>query len=156
MNIWKRRTDQQKVIDESTQIVRDFRVRVPYGDYRVVPYEIFPAFLEFQTEIDEYLRGLFAGEVDDANGNLLDNLIDDMTQKARADLERQKTVHEDRYKALAAARPAGDRCQYAEELVLLQSVLQETEEALQDIKARCRDDKFEKPGKKSSELRKGV
>ena len=145
MSIWNRKAEQQqKVIDETTQIVHDFRLRVPYGDYRVMPYEVYPVFLAFQQEVDEYLRKLFAGEVDDANGNLLDNLIDDVTEKAFADLDRQRTTHEDRYKALSESRPIGDRRQYEEERRLLESVLQETEEDLQEIRSRCRAEKFEK------------
>lgn len=84
-----------KELDDTVEIVRDFNRRAPFWSYRTRAYQIYAPFDQFKTSIDDYLDKLFQGEIDDANGDVLDALIFDLLRQAERDLDRQRTEHRD-------------------------------------------------------------
>ena len=70
-----------------------------YGDeaFRTVEYRLLPKIDEGEMipRLDEHLNKLFAGEVDDANGDMLDALIFGVAREALPDLNRQHYDHMD-------------------------------------------------------------
>jgi hypothetical protein len=71
-------------------MVRSFNVRVPYF---VGEYEPFLPLWNLRTVLDERLE--LANNANFANGDTLDNLIDEIAGQAIADSERQHTNHRD-------------------------------------------------------------
>lgn len=70
-----------------------------YGDeaFRTIEYRLLPKLDESEMipRLDEHLNKLFAGEVDDANGDMLDALIFGAAREALPDLSRQHYDHMD-------------------------------------------------------------
>ncbi len=71
--------------------------------FRCQQYEEYGKFDEanMKCELDSYLNRLLAGEVDAANGNMLDELIFGREREAMRDLNMQRIRHKDSNKRIA-------------------------------------------------------
>ncbi|MBQ9562771.1 MAG: hypothetical protein IJU99_04900 [Lachnospiraceae bacterium] len=86
----------------------------PYASFRPVdfiPYA--PLYEESERKIDDWLNRLFEGEIDDANGDVLDSLITDTLRLALHSLADQHVTHVDRVRDLSVQFSAG-RLHYEE------------------------------------------
>ena len=100
-----------QTLEQDDTVVHDFLRRAPYWSYRVTDYRPYAPFSDFRGGLDGYLEKLLAGEIDDGNGDVLDNLIGDMARQALLDLEKQRADHQDYLRSLDA-RTVGDRDQF--------------------------------------------
>lgn len=78
--------------------------------------------------LDRHLEALFAGDVDDGNGDALDSLIFAPAREALPDLAMQQTAHADILRRLIARRKA-DREDFCRILEQKKLELQELEAA---------------------------
>ncbi len=87
-------------VDDSRITADDFRLRstiLAFECYRALEYTIYKE-LEKSVmipKIDAHLSKLFSGNVDDANGNMVDSIILSVARKAVPDLNRQRYNHDD-------------------------------------------------------------
>lgn len=58
----------------------DFTRRAPFWSYRVKDYLLYGPLVSFRGEIDSYLNKLFAGDIDEGNGDVLDSMIADLVR----------------------------------------------------------------------------
>lgn len=98
-------------VDDSRAVVYDFRLRstaTGYESYRTVEYRLYHKLEESEMipKIDDHLAKLFAGDVDDANGDMLDAILFGAAREARPDLGRQHYDHEDMLRRLIIRRMA--------------------------------------------------
>ena len=140
MNFFKR-SKVTKIVDDTESIVADFKLRAPFWSYRTVPYREYEPFVNFTADIDNYLERLFEGEIDDGNGNVLDNIICDMARQAEEHLKRQHTEHRDTIKSFDI-RNKGDKTAFMNERILLQAEIEDTEQQIEEVKRRMKRDKF--------------
>ena len=140
MSIFKN-TKNTKVMDETETIVNDFILRAPFWSYRTISYYEYGPFVNYTPELDAYLEILFQGEIDSGNGDVLDNLIFDMSRQAERDLDKQRTEHGDTIKTFHI-RNKGDKEAFFHERALLQAEIEECEQQLIEIKNRIKKDKF--------------
>lgn len=112
----------QKAVSSEEAVVNDFERRIPYWSYRPTNYKVFEPFMEYKSEIDGYLEKLFNGEIDDGNGDVLDNMIMDMARQAEKSLAKQHTEHGDIIKSFDI-RAKSDRIAFEDELKLLRDRL---------------------------------
>lgn len=84
-------------VDDTRTVVYDFKRRIPYESYRAMEYRPFPDLEEevMIPKLDVYLNKLFAGAIDDGNGDVLDNLIFKTAREAGAYLKTQNIDHRD-------------------------------------------------------------
>ena len=99
------------VVDDSRTIVYDFRLRssgMGFESYRTVEYRLYHKLEETEMipKLEEHLNKLFAGDVDDANGDMLDNILFGAAREALPDLGRQKYDHLDMLRRLIIRRKA--------------------------------------------------
>lgn len=99
-----------EVNDERT-VVNDFQLRntgIGYESYRPVKYRLFHKLEEEEMMplLNEHLKRLLVGEVDEANGDMLDTCIFGAAREALPDLRRQKHNHDDTIQRLIARRAA--------------------------------------------------
>lgn len=89
-------------VDDSRSVVHDFRLRHPYESYRTVEYRLYHKLEESEMlpRLEDHLTKLLAGEVDDANGDMLDNIIFGTVREALPDLGRQHYDHIDMLRRL--------------------------------------------------------
>lgn len=85
-------------VADDTVEVYDFRLRstvMGFESYRTLEYSLYYKLEEeyMIPRIDEHLEKLFAGDVDEANGNTLDEYIFGSIREATPDLKRQKYNH---------------------------------------------------------------
>ena len=73
-----------KAVDDTLEVVNDFICQIPFWGYQVAAYREYEPFSNLVLELDSYLEKLFAGEIDDGNGDVLDCLIAD---RARANFK---------------------------------------------------------------------
>ena len=98
-------------MDDSREVVSDFRLRstaMGFESYRTTDYRIFHKLEEHEMipRLDDHLNKLLAGEVDDGNGEMLDDVIFGAAREAIADLERQHADHIDMLRRLTIRRLA--------------------------------------------------
>lgn len=117
MSLFKGNTP-TKVVDDTQEVVNDFTRRAPFWCYRPVPYREYEPLSHLQLELDSYLERLFQGELDDANGDVLDNLIFDTVRQACEDLTKQRIIHQDSITSFAI-RAKSDHSAFARELSAL-------------------------------------
>ena len=132
--------------EEAGKTVHDFTLRIPYWSYRPVPYRGYAPLAELREELDRRLEALFAGDIDEGNGDVLDGMIFSVVRQALTDLDRQRASHKDRIESLAT-RPFGDRTQFEEQLAY---VLEDLENNLKEqaiVKERLDWDEYGKEGK---------
>ena len=97
--------------DDSRTIVHDFRLRstqIGFESYRTVDYRLYHKLKEEEMlpRLDEHLGKLFAGEVDDGNGDMLDSLLFGAAREALPDLDYQHCNHADMLRRLIIRRQA--------------------------------------------------
>lgn len=99
-------------VDDSRVVVHDFRLRSssPNGveSYRTVEYRLYHKLKEdeMMPRLEEHLNKLFAGSVDDANGDMIDAIIFGAAREALPDLGRQRYDHSDMLRRLIIRRKA--------------------------------------------------
>lgn len=95
-------------MDDSRVMVHDFTRRYLYESYRSVDYRVFHKLWEeeMKPKLDQHLEALIAGEVDDANGDMLDNIIFGPYRESVPELGVQRLNHKDMNRRLAARRTA--------------------------------------------------
>ena len=140
MNAFKL-TNRHRTDETEDTVVRDFQRRAPFWSYRVTEYRPFAPFAEFRKELDGYLEKLFAGEIDDGNGDVLDNLIVDIARQAQFDLEKQRADHQDNLRNLQL-RTVGDRSQFLEARKTLAVDLDDNLIEQEALKKRLRNQTF--------------
>ena len=99
------------VVDDSKVVVHDFRLRsthVGVESYRTVEYKLYPKLeeAEMMHKLEEHLSKLFAGDVDDANGDMLDAILFGAAREALPDLGKQHYDHLDMLRRLIIRRKA--------------------------------------------------
>ena len=99
-------------VDDSRTVVHDFRLRssgsTGFESYRAVEYRLYHKLEEdeMMPRLEEHLNKLFAGSVDDANGDMLDAIIFGAAREALPDLGRQQYDHLDMLRRLIVRRKA--------------------------------------------------
>lgn len=98
-------------VDDSKSVVYDFRLRssvTGFESYRTVEYRLYHKLEESEMLplLDEHLTKLFAGEVDDGNGDMLDSILFGAVREAVPDLEHQHHDHIDMIRRLTIRRIA--------------------------------------------------
>lgn len=89
------------IADDGRVLTNDFCLTISdtYGheSYRTVEYRDYARMEEgvMIPLLDDHLNKLFAGEVDDANGDVLDDIIYGAVREALPDLNRQRYDHGD-------------------------------------------------------------
>ena len=93
-------------MDDTRQVVHDFRLRLPYENYRTKEYELYHKLKdeEILPRIDDHLEKLFSGEVDDGNGDMLDSILFSPAREAKPDLAKQHVDHGDMIRRLIIRR----------------------------------------------------
>ncbi len=107
----KKRPTVFNAVDDSRTVVHDFRLRatqVGFESYRATEYRLYHKLeeCEMMPRLEEHLSKLFAGEVDDANGDMLDNIIFGAAREALPDIVRQHYDHLDMLRRLIIRRKA--------------------------------------------------
>lgn len=106
-------------VDDTREVAYDFRRRFIYEQYRPTDYSMYYKLKEtyMKQMLDKYLDALFAGEVDDGNGDVMDNIILGAVREAQSDLQIQRSDHNDMLRRLIARRNADrkDFCRMTEE-----------------------------------------
>ncbi len=99
-------------VDDSRTVVHDFRLRssspTGFESYRTVEYRLYHKLEEdeMMPRLEEHLNKLFAGSVDDANGDMIDAIIFGAAREALPDLGRQHYDHSDMLRRLIIRRKA--------------------------------------------------
>lgn len=121
---------------ESRKITPDFLRRPEYEACRAPEYRVYPKLEEARLLplLDAHLEALFAGTVDDANGDMLDGIIFAPAREAVPDLIRQRCDHADVLRRLIARRKA-DREDFGR---ILEARRQELAELEADHEKTCR------------------
>lgn len=130
-----------KIVDDAPVIVRDFNRRAPFWSYRTAEYRAYPPFAQFKSEIDAYLDKLFAGEIDDGNGNVLDTMISDILRQAELDLEHQRTDHHDVIVSFGI-RAKSDKTAFEKELQIRREALERNLQEQECIRKRLHNNEF--------------
>ena len=141
MNIFNQLKNPKKSVDNKEVIVNDFQRRIPYWSYRATNYGVYEPFIKFKDEIDGYLAKLFSGEIDDGNGDVLDNMIFDMARQAEKSLAEQRTEHRDIIKSFDI-RMKSDRDAFERELELLRTQLEDNMKKQERYSSLVENDEF--------------
>ncbi len=112
----KREQAQFNAMDDSRVTVYDFKRRIQrlFESYRAADYRLYHGLSEdvVLPKIDRHIEALLAGEVDDANGDMLDNIIFSPYRESVSFLNIQRLNHKDMNRRLAARR-ISDRDDFA-------------------------------------------
>ena len=88
-------SDYHPTVSESAEPVTFTRPR-PGAEIRPVDYRPYqPLYVDLEKKMDEWLKVLLAGEIDDGNADVLDSLIIDTLHAALLDLSMQSVSHRD-------------------------------------------------------------
>lgn len=98
-------------VDDSKSTVYDFTLRstpVGFESYRTTEYTLYRNLDEEEMlpKIDDHLEKLFAGSVDDANGDMLDEIIFGAAREALPYLSKQHIDHNDTIRRFIVRRTA--------------------------------------------------
>lgn len=98
-------------VDDSRSTVYDFTLRstpVGFESYRTTEYTLYHKLDEAEMipKIDDHLEKLFAGSVDDANGDMLDEIIFGAARAALPYLSKQHIDHNDTIRRFIVRRTA--------------------------------------------------
>ena len=98
-------------VDDSRIVVHDFRLRgtqVGFESYRTVEYRLYRKLEEayMMPKLEEHLNRLFAGDIDDANGDMMDAILFSAAREALPDLGKQHCDHLDMLRRLIIRRKA--------------------------------------------------
>lgn len=130
----------KKVDPEDVVIVKDFTRRAPFWDYRTVDYKISDRFMSFQNEIDIFMSGLYPA-IDEANGDVLDNLIIDVTKIEKELLEKQRIIHQDTIRSFLI-RYSSDELVFKNELDILKEELEANRIILEKVEKLINKSEF--------------
>lgn len=112
----KKEEAQFNTMDDSRVTVYDFKRRMQqlFESYRAADYRSYPGLSEetMKPKLDKHLEALFAGNVDDANGDMLDNIIFGPYRESGPYLNVQRLNHKDMNRRLVARR-ISDRADFA-------------------------------------------
>ena len=123
-------------MDDTRTVVYDFRRRLTvFESYRPTEYRLTPKLEEdiMIPVLDTHLSKLFAGDIDDANADVLDQQIFSVAREGKPDLARQRYEHQDMIARLAA-RWVSD---YKDLSNLSALCRQELDELVENHKATC-------------------
>lgn len=124
-------------LDDTRETAYDFRRRLTvFESYRPSEYRMTPKLEEdvVMPMLETHLEKLFAGEIDDANGDVLDRLIFAGAREGKPYLALQHYEHKD----LIARLVARWKSDYKDLKNLREFRGQELEELLADHKATCK------------------
>lgn len=111
----KKEQAQFNTMDDSRVTVYDFMRHMQYlfESYRSSDYRLYPGLCEeeMKPKLDRHLEALFAGNVDDANGDMLDNIIFGPYRESVPYLNVQRLNHKDMNRRLIARR-VSDRADF--------------------------------------------
>lgn len=111
----KKEQAQFNMMDDSRVTVCDFirRMHCLYESYRPADYRLYSGLSEenMKPKLDKHLEALFAGDVDDANGDMLDNIIFGPYRESVPYLNVQRLNHKDMNRRLVARR-VSDRADF--------------------------------------------
>ena len=98
-------------VDDSRSTVYDFTLRstpVGFESYRTTEYTLYHKLDEAEMipKIDDHLEKLFAGSVDDANGDMLDEIFFGVAREALPYLSKQHIDHNDTIRRFIVRRTA--------------------------------------------------
>lgn len=98
-------------VDDSRSTVYDFTLRsttIGFESYRTTEYTLYHKLEEAEMlpKIDDYLEKLFVGSVDDANGDMLDEIIFGAAREAQPFLSKQHIDHNDTIRRFIVRRTA--------------------------------------------------
>lgn len=98
-------------VDDSRTTVYDFTLRstqTGFESYRTTEYVLYHKLDENEMlpKIDDHLEKLFAGNVDDANGDMLDELVFGSAREALPYLSKQHIDHSDTIRRFIVRRTA--------------------------------------------------
>ena len=98
-------------VDDSRSTVYDFTLRsttIGFESYRTTEYTLYHKLDEAEMfpRIDDHLDKLFAGSVDDANGDMLDEIIFGAAREALPYLSKQHIDHNDTIRRFIVRRTA--------------------------------------------------
>ena len=98
-------------VGNSRSTVYDFTLRstpIGFESYRTAEYTLYHKLdeAEMLPKIDDHLAKLFAGTVDDANGDMLDELVFGAAREALPDLSKQHIDHKDTIRRFIVRRTA--------------------------------------------------
>ena len=98
-------------VDDSRSTVYDFTLRstpIGFESYRTTEYTLYYKLdeAEMLPRIDDHLEKLFAGSVDDANGDMLDEIIFGAAREALPYLSKQYIDHNDTIRRFIVRRTA--------------------------------------------------
>lgn len=107
---WRKKKEEAQfnTMGDSRVIRYDFKRRLKglFESYRAADYRIYHRLSEDEmiAKLDQHLDALFAGDVDDANGDMLDNIIFGIYRESIPDLNVQRLNHKDMNRRLIARR----------------------------------------------------
>jgi hypothetical protein len=117
--------------------------RIRNGSLRQLRYKDYVPLFGYTDTIDKFLEELLRGEIDLGNGNVCDNMVDDIAGQAAADTDLQRIAHHDSINMIANQRIA-DRFAYENQLEKKKEELAEVRGRLDEINVRFRKSKFRK------------
>jgi hypothetical protein len=127
--------------DPDTPVEINSRIR--NGSLRQLNYRDFAPLFGYADAIDKFLEELFKGEIDLGNGNVCDNMINDIAEQAQTDIELQRISHHDSITIISNQRIA-DRHAYESQLEKKKEELAEIRSRLDEINIKFRKSKFRK------------
>ena len=111
----KKEQAQFNTMDDSRVTVYDFKRRIQclFESYRSTDYRHYPGLSEeeMKPKLDRHLEALFSGDVDDGNGDMLDNIIFGPYRESVPYLNIQRLNHKDMNRRLVARR-VSDRADF--------------------------------------------
>lgn len=107
----KKRQSLYNSVDDSRTTVYDFTLRstpIGFESYRTTEYTLYHKLdeAEMLPKIDDHLDKLFAGSVDDANGDMLDEILFGVAREALPYLSKQHIDHTDTIRRFIVRRTA--------------------------------------------------
>jgi hypothetical protein len=109
--------------------------RIRDGSLADLRYRDYQPLFNYTKEMDAYLEKNLQGGFDNGIGRICENMIDDMTEMAKADLRIQRTEHRNLISLMAAVR-AGDRSAFDSQLKKANDELSGISESLKDTTGR--------------------
>lgn len=132
-----------KKVDDTLEVVNDFKCQIPYWGYQVAAYKNSEPFNDLIPVLDTYLEKLFTGELDDGNGDVLDCLIADYARENMKYLAQQRVEHRSMLKMFEVQRQ-GARQTFENHLTAMEELKEEKGVDMENIEKRCKADKFER------------
>lgn len=112
----RKKKAQFNLMDDSRATAYDFKRRnqLLFESYRSVDYRPYHGLCEgeMKPKLDRHLEALLTGDVDDANGDMLDSIIFGPYRESVPDLNVQRLNHKDMNRRLIARR-VSDRADFA-------------------------------------------